>query len=997
MDRRRALHRGSVLEFPGMACCVEEVLGSGSNAIVYRGWYQDNLHAGERHRVLIKELFPYEAQGRIWRGPDGRIYADEGEPMALFLLHRESFEAGNRIHLRLLEGCPEGLGANLNTFELNGTLYTVLGYAGGRTLEEELMLRRGEGNLRSFARLMLTLLDALRAFHDSGYLHLDVSPDNAMLLGPSGGERIMLIDYNSARRIGQQEDDYLSFKEGYSAPELYPGVGDSQSICEASDLYSVAAVFYRCLMDRPLTLEETLECIPPDAGESPCLRGQPQTVVSHVGSILRRGLRALPEERYRTIEEMRRDFAELLDRIDCVGVTHWALWESGRRSIEELIRVNPSLSYVRREQGMYPIRIEQDGRLMSFDAYIGEMVSPQGVSRLTVSPGGMGKTTLLLRTALVHGRRFSPAQPAILYISLAGWAGTDAHGIRSRILMGLRFGREANTFDSALHELEQLLTRPIRGRDGELPVLLLLLDGLNEIRGDAAPLMQEIDWLSHMAGVRIMAASRSEIPALGLATNRVLGLTGEDVAQAAAARGVLLPQSEAVARLLRTPLLLSIYLSAAESTQLLQLRNQDDLMQAYMEALYRKEIQGLPESSPQRWQADAALTYVLPAIAARAARAGHTLTEKQLLGVVEQCYAVLSSRMLQQAFPQWIGHSRDILGSAHSAEEWYGLMVHDLLWQRLGLLMKDGQDGYSVFHQLLEEYLARQHRRNATAIRKRRLLRASALTAALLMTALLVLGVYAACFMDWAYISAEAEDVLCMGLDAYGNYMVMYGKMDELLSIAEDGLSAEKEDALDAFEEKYKKVQRKLHSTREDQLLMGGPSSMGRRRVERETLERIVRIAGQARRVVPWSGKPLDAVGIAQIYSYVPERRSYYVDVLLPELREWYTQTVVSGDGATERARLCLQTARQMLAYDAQICQLMYNLYLSGHMNEDGLRNLEVISENGLDAQRMAALRADVSSYSEPDEEKLLAMIRVYAIQTRESWRSRMNLFQLMQ
>ena len=34
---------------------------------------------------------------------------------------------------------------------------------------------------------------------------------------------------------------------------------------------------------------------------------------------------------------------------------------------------------------------------------------------------------------------------------------------------------------------------------------------------------------------------------------------------------------------------------------------------------------------------------------------------------------------------------------------------------------------------------------------------------------------------------------------------------------------------------------------------------------------------------------------------------------------------------------------------------------------------------------------------AEPDEEKLLAMIRVYAIQTRESWRSRMNLFQLMQ
>lgn len=72
--------------------------------------------------------------------------------------HRRSFEAGNGAHLALLERHPDRIGANLNTFEENDTLYTVLGFTGGRSLEQEYALAATD--LRLLCTRMLSLLDA---------------------------------------------------------------------------------------------------------------------------------------------------------------------------------------------------------------------------------------------------------------------------------------------------------------------------------------------------------------------------------------------------------------------------------------------------------------------------------------------------------------------------------------------------------------------------------------------------------------------------------------------------------------------------------------------------------------------------------------------------------------------------------------------------------------------------------------------------------------------
>lgn len=707
MNIRQELQPGFILDFPGMPCRIDETLGMGSNAIVYKGSYCDRLYPEERHHVFIKELFPFHPEGSIRRGEDNRICIEGDEALAFYKMHKESFEEGNRIHLRLLENAPEGLGANLNSFELNQTFYTVLGCSGGKSLEEALSQNAFVPTLRKYTLIMLALLDALEFFHEADYLHLDISPDNMLLIGKPDKERVLLIDYNCAKKNDGLTGTYLSCKDGYSAPELE--MNEQGSICEASDLYSVAAVFFRCLMGRPLTLDEMLQAVPPDAGESPVMKDVSQTVLCQVRTILKKGLCTIVEDRYGSIEAMRKDFIELLDRIDCVGITHWALWETGKRSIEEMIRINPSLRYVKNNAEMYPIRLECNGKNTDLPNFLEELLLPDASSFIAVSQGGMGKTTLLMKAALLQNSLYNPHRTAAFYVSLSDWREGEKEYIHSRMLSQLHFKRETTAFQSAIHELDLLLNRPLCVHGQEIPSVLLLLDGLNEAKGSQHGLYEEIRSLARMKGVRILAVSRCDAPELNMKSCRLLSLMHEDIESAAAAKGILLPQSETVLNLLKTPLVLSLYLKASEDHQQLDIENQDDLIDVYLESLYQKEVRELPENAPERWRMDVALHYVLPSIAAKTMRTGHTLKDEELLKVVEECYRVLTSRKLHKIFPQWIGHSRDILSDAKSAEEWYGMIVHDLLWQRLGLLVRDSHRRYHIFHQFISESLAKKH------------------------------------------------------------------------------------------------------------------------------------------------------------------------------------------------------------------------------------------------------------------------------------------------
>ena len=128
-------------------------------------------------------------------------------------------------------------------FSQNGTAYVIFRQFEGMTLRE--LMRKSGGRL-SYSQIhsvMEPVMDALQELHRSGLFHGNVSPDT------------ILINRNGDVQLSGFEDEFKkkTHTNGYQSPEEDQG----KELSSASDVYSVAAIFYRALVGR----------VPQDAGQ----------------------------------------------------------------------------------------------------------------------------------------------------------------------------------------------------------------------------------------------------------------------------------------------------------------------------------------------------------------------------------------------------------------------------------------------------------------------------------------------------------------------------------------------------------------------------------------------------------------------------------------------------------------------------------------------------------------------------------------------------------
>lgn len=904
MDHRTELKQGTVLSFPGMRCVIESCIGCGSNAIVYEAGYQDSLSVQQRHRVLIKELFPYDANGHIWRDERQHICMDaQGE--TTWKLHRRSFERGNEIHLQLLAQTPDQIGGNVNTFAMNQTLYTLLDYSGGRSLDQAL----GSSSPHSFGQIvarMRKLLFAIDTFHEQGLLHLDISLDNILLVGEGERERVLLIDYNSVhtrQELSRQNNVYFSAKEGFMAPEVRTGMVGAIAAC--TDLFSATCVFYALLVGKPLTSIQMNQKRPPNVSNTPLLKDAPTTVKEQVHRILSRGLCVLPDKRYQSCTEMLRDLDELQNRLDGVGVTHAALWEAGKRSVQRLVRQNPSLAYVQREAELYPLRIQPESvGSMPAPAFMEQLTGEAGASTLLLGDGGMGKSTALLRATLEGTRSYSPAKPAVMYLPLMGWKSGADHFIVDHILMEFRFDAQTKTVEDARHALMTLLgasqERNSRGR----VQLLLLLDGLNEVVGDISGLIEEIERLSALTGLRMVLASRTAPENLRMERALMTKLEEDDVRNALARHGLLTPENAEMQQMLRTPMMLSLFIQTAENTDNQVLcQSESELLRGYLEALCAKAARDA--SQPVNYGVEVAVKLVLPAIAQEMRRQGRPLNNQALYQVIKRCHAVLHGKMLSKAFPEWIGHSREALGEhAENAEAWYGMMVQDILWRQLGLLVR-GEDGcYHVLHQILQEYLIDRAAENEERLRARQR-RMGILGGIGLM---LFVGIMMLVYETWVKPKPYDEAMSSMVMDAaalqFVNCGLQYQSMTSMLSgeIIPEACAAEVS-------------RRGVPASRSAQLALENMHEGGE--------------------VIPWSNQPFDFENAGTLLA-LPEKRA---ETYSCYIRAY--QLIQAGETDTE-ADAFIRALAELLDADADIAWLLDQMVCMPHV--DGMSQAQRLS-----------------------------------------------------
>lgn len=218
-------------------CRVIRVLGKGGFAVTY-------LARSPRYgTVAIKEFIP---DGIATRGSDGMVRRLKGADPAdyRFLLDQFNREA-DRIcsfdHPGVVKGLthqPSGEGSIL-----------VMRYLSGLTLRQHLRERHGGFAVQPapVAALVTRLLDALSYIHERHVLHCDLKPGN-IFLGQDFAP--VLIDFGAARhsyheRCFSDNERLQSFTPYYAPLELMPGA--TSDMGPWTDIYEVAAVFYRCL------------------------------------------------------------------------------------------------------------------------------------------------------------------------------------------------------------------------------------------------------------------------------------------------------------------------------------------------------------------------------------------------------------------------------------------------------------------------------------------------------------------------------------------------------------------------------------------------------------------------------------------------------------------------------------------------------------------------------------------------------------------------------
>jgi hypothetical protein len=200
----------------------------------------------QRHLVALKEYLPSSLADRAPGELAPRVRADK---QALYRLGLKSFFEEGRS---LAQISHPSVVSVLNFFRENETVYMVMNYLQGDTLQDFIVTARDlkrdkvfrESTIRS---LFDEVLRGLRIVHQHKMLHLDIKPANIFI---TDDNRAVLLDFGAAREVLAKEGDFIRpmYTPGFAAPEMYRRDG---TLGPWTDIYAIGACIYACMQGYP--------------------------------------------------------------------------------------------------------------------------------------------------------------------------------------------------------------------------------------------------------------------------------------------------------------------------------------------------------------------------------------------------------------------------------------------------------------------------------------------------------------------------------------------------------------------------------------------------------------------------------------------------------------------------------------------------------------------------------------------------------------------------
>lgn len=207
------------------------VIGEGGFGITYLA-YDKKLEA----RCAVKEYFPHELSVRNSAVANTISFADNGgEYSAGLVRFRNEAEKLSKFYsIKSIVNVRDYI-------EENNTGYIIMNYVEGISLKEYLDTHNGKIEAGQFFSMIEPIIHALSNVQKEGIIHRDISPENIMVTEEN---RLVLIDFGSAREYEDNKSLSIILKHGYAPPEQYISTGKQGPW---TDVYSVCATIYRAI------------------------------------------------------------------------------------------------------------------------------------------------------------------------------------------------------------------------------------------------------------------------------------------------------------------------------------------------------------------------------------------------------------------------------------------------------------------------------------------------------------------------------------------------------------------------------------------------------------------------------------------------------------------------------------------------------------------------------------------------------------------------------
>jgi len=200
----------------------------------------------EGQQVAIKEYLPASL---ATREPNALSPQVAPEKLSLYRLGLKSFFEEGRS---LAQISHPSVVSVMNFFRENDTVYMVMNYLQGASLQEFIIIARDlkqakvfrESTIRS---LFDEILRGLRIVHQHKMLHLDIKPANIFI---TDDNKAVLIDFGAAREVLSKEGNFIRpmYTPGFAAPEMYRR---DSTMGPWTDIYAIGACIYACMQGYP--------------------------------------------------------------------------------------------------------------------------------------------------------------------------------------------------------------------------------------------------------------------------------------------------------------------------------------------------------------------------------------------------------------------------------------------------------------------------------------------------------------------------------------------------------------------------------------------------------------------------------------------------------------------------------------------------------------------------------------------------------------------------